>query len=514
VNPSTTTTYTLTATNAFGSATATATLTEGLPPVINSFFSNPNVFAGPGVSGILYWTTTNATSVTIDHNVGSVNTAGSTNVSPSATTTYTLTAKNSAGSVTATATVAYIPLVTVNSQLYYSEHSIYIIPPASQVTWTGNDSWDSVYSTANVNSYVSTLKNLFPSDYFFVAVAANNLLPNNVPSVLTYRHLADGIGENSITGTGVPNICRYNIGGGDVIIPAFGVLDHEIGHNWGVFIGGTIGSGAAGDLGMGHWIANSTATGQMKTLYTDDGYATIKQISGTPETGFTWSSMTDIQLNQTEVFSDQDLYLQGLSSTFPDVYVLDSPVYNANHTVTYSSVTKYDQAWVVQNNGVRSPSYQTSEKKHRMGFIYVARNKAEVLAAYQAIELSANHFTNAEQIDNVNYEFQVPYLVETHYRASVDALLADLDGNATPTLSITGPTYLTSADGSALVPYVAADSDGPAPTVSCVPASTNCSVTAKNIVLTGLASGTNFFTIKAQDAGGKKAFAHFVVDVQ
>jgi hypothetical protein len=33
-------------------------------------------------------------------------------------------------------------------------------------------------------------------------------------------------------------------------------------------------------------------------------------------------------------------------------------------------------------------------------------------------------------------------------------------------------------------------------------------------VLTGLASGTHFLTIKAQDAGGKKTFAHFVVDVQ
>jgi hypothetical protein len=33
-------------------------------------------------------------------------------------------------------------------------------------------------------------------------------------------------------------------------------------------------------------------------------------------------------------------------------------------------------------------------------------------------------------------------------------------------------------------------------------------------VLTGLASGSHFFTIKAEDSGGKKTFAHFVVDVQ
>jgi hypothetical protein len=466
------------------------------------------------VSGILYWTTVNATSVTIDHGVGSVAGEGSINVSPSATTTYTLTAKNPAGSVTATATVSYIPLVTVNSQLYYSEHSIFIIPSANQVAWTGNDSWDSVYSTANINSYVSSLKNLFPSDYFFVVITANNLLPNYVPDVMLYRHLADGIGESALKGVGVPNICRYNIGGGDVIVPAFGVVDHEIGHNWGVFIGGAVGMGAQGDLGIGHWVSNSTSTGQMSNVYSDDGYATIKQISGTPATGFTWTAVNNIQANETDVFSDQDLYLQGLSPTFPDVYVLDSPVYNPDNTVSYASVTKFDQDWVVQNNGVRSPSYQTSEKKHRLGFVYVARNQAEVLSAYQPIELSINHFVNAEQIDATNYRFQVPYLVETHYRASVDALLADLDGNTTPTLSITGPAYLTSANGSAQVPYVAADPGGSTPAVSCVPASANCAVTSKNIVVTGLASGTYFFTVKAQNAGGKKAFAHFVIDVQ
>jgi hypothetical protein len=34
------------------------------------------------------------------------------------------------------------------------------------------------------------------------------------------------------------------------------------------------------------------------------------------------------------------------------------------------------------------------------------------------------------------------------------------------------------------------------------------------VVLTGLTPGTHFYTIKAQDGGGKKRFAHFVVDAQ
>ncbi len=507
VKPSATTTYTLSATNSYGTATASATVTlqPASPPVVTSFFAIP-ASAGPGLSATLHWATTGATSVSINHGVGPV-TGTSVNVSPSSTTTYTLTATNGAGSATATATVNYYPLSTVNSQLFYSEHAIYIIPPSSQVTWSGSNSYGSVYSSDNVNRYVASLKGLFPDDYVFVVVAANQLTPNNSPNVQPLRRTADGIGLGS-TGVGVPSICHYNIGGGTVIDGAFGVLDHEIGHNWGIFLQPYLSDS------NGHWFSNSTATGQMAVSYSDDNYTTVKQIAGDPVKGFTWTAVDNLTLNETETFSAQDLYLQGLGATFPDTYVLSTPVYKADHTVSYSSVAKYDQAWMTQHYGVRNPSYQTGVKRLRVGFVYIARDFAEVQAVYQPIERSIDHFVNAEQIDTTNFRFQVPFLVDTQYRASVDALLADLDGNRTPTLSLSGATHLTSSDGTAMVLFTAADPDGPAPVVSCVPASANCAINGNNVMLTGLASGTHFFTIKAQDAGGKKTFAHFVVDVQ
>ena len=505
VAPALTTTYTLTATNGSGSVTATVTVAAGGPPVITSFWTNPNLAAGPGIGVVLLWATTGATRLSIDHGVGPV-TGTAVVVSPTSTTTYTLTATNPAGTATATVTVAYSPLVTLSGQLFYSEHVLFIVPPPGQVNWVGTNSWGSLYSTANVATFVATLKSLFPSDYFFVVVTANNLTPNSVPSVMLYRHVANGIGTDSVQGVGVPNICRYNIGGGTVINGAYGVLDHEIGHNWGVFIGT--------EVGDPHWLPNSTATGQMADVYSDDGYLTVKQIAGDPVNGFTWTSVDNILKNETDTFALDDLYLQGLNSVFPDLYVLASPVYNPDHSVSYTSVAKYDQAWVEAKNGVRNPTFRSSDKQFRVGFVYVARDVAEVLSVYQPIERSANHFANAEQIDNTNYRFQVPFLVDTQYRASIDARLADLDGNATPTLSINGTTDVVSSDGTATVPFTAADSGSPAPVVSCVPASANCSISGTNVDLTGVAPGTWFFTIKAQDAGGKKAFAHFVVEVQ
>jgi len=103
--------------------------------------------------------------------------------------------------------------------------------------------------------------------------------------------------------------------------------------------------------------------------------------------------------------------------------------------------------------------------------------------------------------------------VETKYRASVDALLADLDGNATPWLTLTGPGYVTSVDGAARIDFQAGDPDGTAPAVSLVPGIANASVGRGSVTFSGLASGTHFFTLKAEDAFGKKAFVHFVVDV-
>jgi len=106
VFPAALTTYTLTAGNANGSATAAATVTvvpRGQPPVIASFSASPGSIA-PGQGSTLAWSVTNATSLALNPGLGPVS-GTSLQVSPAATTTYTLTAANAAGQVTASATV-------------------------------------------------------------------------------------------------------------------------------------------------------------------------------------------------------------------------------------------------------------------------------------------------------------------------------------------------------------------------------------------------------------------------
>jgi len=68
-------------------------------PVIVAFSANPaNINSGE--SATLSWSVTEATAVTIDQGIGDVPSSGTQLVSPTMTTTYTLTASNSAGTVT------------------------------------------------------------------------------------------------------------------------------------------------------------------------------------------------------------------------------------------------------------------------------------------------------------------------------------------------------------------------------------------------------------------------------
>ena len=109
-NITSTRTFSITFGNSFAnSAAATATFTVVPAPTISSFTASPSSIANGG-SSTLSWTSSNATSASIDQGIGSVATSGSSVRSGlTVTTTFTLTVTNSVGvSVTATRTVTVV----------------------------------------------------------------------------------------------------------------------------------------------------------------------------------------------------------------------------------------------------------------------------------------------------------------------------------------------------------------------------------------------------------------------
>lgn len=107
VNVSVPTTFTLTAINSTANVTATTSVTV-MPqpaPTIASFTATPATLPAGGGAVTLAWTTTDANTLSIDSGIGAVS-GTSTVVNVAASTTFTLTASNTSGSVTKQASVA------------------------------------------------------------------------------------------------------------------------------------------------------------------------------------------------------------------------------------------------------------------------------------------------------------------------------------------------------------------------------------------------------------------------
>jgi uncharacterized cupredoxin-like copper-binding protein len=108
VSPATTTTYTLSATSSDGktvTAPITITVASGTVPQVVVFVATPSTIDA-GSSTKLCWQVTGATAISITPGVGTnLNANDCATVSPTQTTTYTLTATNATGQIQANATV-------------------------------------------------------------------------------------------------------------------------------------------------------------------------------------------------------------------------------------------------------------------------------------------------------------------------------------------------------------------------------------------------------------------------
>lgn len=135
IAPTETTTYLLTAVRSDGSTlTGQATLTVVHGPTV-SITAEPQTIV-QGQTAILSWTSTDAETLSMDQSIGEIELSGSLAVSPSETTTYTITATGPAGTNTTSFTLIVTPpLVTITSP--HDGESIF--RPDTMVTGTIRD---------------------------------------------------------------------------------------------------------------------------------------------------------------------------------------------------------------------------------------------------------------------------------------------------------------------------------------------------------------------------------------
>jgi len=197
VTPTGTIEYTLTATGPGGVMVDRLTIvvtTTPTAPIVESFTAAPTEIR-PGTASTLSWDTTLATSVTIvgapaDSSLPSTFTNdGTADVTPTATTVYTLTATNSVGSTPATATVTVTPLAA--GDLVISE---IMMNPATVADTTGE--WFEIYNpgtmTVNLNgltigtgSATDTIDSdvlVAGSNYALLALSSTTTENDNLPT--------------------------------------------------------------------------------------------------------------------------------------------------------------------------------------------------------------------------------------------------------------------------------------------------------------------------------------------
>ncbi|MFO7888615.1 MAG: DNRLRE domain-containing protein [Eubacteriales bacterium] len=204
VSPSETTTYTLTATNTLGSSTADLTINvfgAWTPPENGFFIPTPSIsnfstdksIMTEGISATLSWEVEGIGTAIIEPDIGEVDLIGTISVSPTETTTYTLTAGNVTG--------------VVNKEVEITIESEKIIQPGPK---DGKDTW---VSTRKKDTNYSSYDNLWIGRNFDGDVTRTLInidvssLPSNAVIVSSYLELYQDV----VWGTENFNISTHKI---------------------------------------------------------------------------------------------------------------------------------------------------------------------------------------------------------------------------------------------------------------------------------------------------------------
>jgi len=183
-----------------GSATTEVKVQSASPVSVATFTASPSTIA-PGGTSTLTWVVENATSVTISPAPGAVNaSSGSAQVSPTATTTYTLTATGPAGTVNATAVVTVSTALNQPQIVMFNGSPLSIAAGGSStLSWTTNNATSVTISglgAEQLNGSVSTGALQTTTTYTLTATGASGtnvtaavtiqVSPGSVPQVVVF----------------------------------------------------------------------------------------------------------------------------------------------------------------------------------------------------------------------------------------------------------------------------------------------------------------------------------------
>lgn len=331
------------------------------------------------------------------------------------------------------------------------EHQIFDSYPVSEV-YCGKKNYEAY----------KKLYTVFPDEFDFITL---------MPGMQIFR--PDGLAENvpydvsvsnDVKNIGLPirdDTKKFGSAGRlkSVIYSSFSsidIIDHEIGHTWGVNIGYKIGLIDKDD--PVHWNGMADIQGQMGLYYSEGGNTGHFAYNGDR----TWRLISS---GEVEPYSPLELYLMGLipSSEIPDVHILKSPDFSDPEHITAKSYKTVTAGQIVASaGGERIPSSADARKEFNMAFI-VTQDLPYNDAAYAYFSLLSKKLMTHDPPDWTS--MLAPFYWATGGRATLNTYLGDygvLD------LPASAPTPGPSIEAPALESTAAKT---PAPTFSKTPAS-------------------------------------------
>ncbi len=244
-------------------------------------------------------------------------------------------------------------------------------------------------------------------------------LAENVPYDVTVANSVKHIGMNIFDHT-----VKFGSAGRlrAVIYHSFGdiaIVDHEMGHAWGVNIGQTLGLMDVwnGAPMLGHWNDMADMQGQMGYYYFDDNGNVGHFAYNGDET---WRLVANTEV---EPYSPLELYLMGMipPEEVPPVHILQNPVLTNPNRITAASYKTVTIDQIMQaEGGARLPASAEAQKDFTLAFI-VAQDVPYNDAAYAYFSLMSHKLMSKNP--PLKYSSFAPFYWATGGRGTLDTRL-------------------------------------------------------------------------------------------
>ena len=316
------------------------------------------------------------------------------------------------------------PVVKLGDGLYATQYAFFIVDEKGEIF--PDFPLDDIYCGKIYPEAYKKLYSVFPDVFDFITLMPAGTLyrksdyRENVPYFVRVK--------NDVKNIGLPifnDAAKYGSAGRlrGVIYHSYGygsILDHEIGHAWGINIGQSLGLVTSGQ----HWIANSDIYCQMTEFYLYKGnyYKFIDNGDGT------FKAVRNIDIKNLQ-YAPLTLYVMGLlpPEEVPPIHVLEGELdftdLNRVKPEKIREVTIWDI--IKAEGGERDPPYDTSQKNFTMAFIIVKPEKFTP-AEYAFFSLVSKFYGSREKGEH----YLTPFYTATGGRGTMNT-----------TLPITIPTF-------------------------------------------------------------------------